>query len=165
MLSEWDTHIKKTCCDSATNLTSKHPKDIPSHSWESSKPGVCVTKTTFKKLFIWLCWVLGAAWGMWDLYGTFSCGMPTLSCGMWDLVPRAGIELGAPALGAQSLHHHGSSRVFWQSMKRILSLSTRGKNAEDQAQGLIIRIVKLQGRLNFQLQQVKYLEISTLVRK
>ena len=105
MLSEWDTHIKKTCCDSATNLTSKHPKDIPSHSWESSKPGVCITKTTFKKLFIWLCWVLGAAWGMWDLYGTFSCGMPTLSCGMWDLVPRAGIELGAPALGAWSLSH------------------------------------------------------------
>ena len=32
-------------------------------------------------LFIWLQWVLVAACGI------FSCGMLTLSCGMWDLVP------------------------------------------------------------------------------
>ena len=40
-----------------------------------------------------------------DLHGIFSCGMPTLSCGLWGLVPKAGIELGAPALGAWSLSH------------------------------------------------------------
>ena len=37
--------------------------------------------------------------------GIFSCGMWTLSCSMWDLVPWPGIELGAPALGVQSLSH------------------------------------------------------------
>ena len=31
-----------------------------------------------------------------------SCGMQSLSCGLWDIVPRPGIEPGPPALGAQS---------------------------------------------------------------
>ena len=31
--------------------------------------------------------------------------MQTLGCGMWDLVPRLGMEPGPPALGAQSLSH------------------------------------------------------------
>ena len=57
----------------------------------------------FKKyLFIWLCWVLVAA------YGTFSCSMQTLSCGMWDLVPWPGIE---PTLGAQCLSHWTTREV------------------------------------------------------
>ena len=38
-------------------------------------------KLFLKKIFIWLCQVLVAACGI------FSCGMRTLSCGMWDLVP------------------------------------------------------------------------------
>ena len=67
-------------------------------------------------LFIWLCWVL--SWGTWypqsslwhvesldSAYGIFSCGMQTLSCTMWDLVPWPGIKSGPPALGAQSLSH------------------------------------------------------------
>ena len=43
-------------------------------------------------LFIWLHWVLDAAC---DIF----------SYGMWDLVPRAGIEPKALASGAQSLSH------------------------------------------------------------
>ena len=38
------------------------------------------------------------------------CGMQTLSCGMWDLVPRPGIEPQSPALGAQGLS-------FWTRVK------------------------------------------------
>ena len=36
---------------------------------------------------------------------------PSHSCGMWDLVPRPGIELGPPALGTQSLSHWTSRKV------------------------------------------------------
>ena len=35
----------------------------------------------------------------------FSCGMQSLSCSMWDLVPWSGIEPGLPALGVWSLSH------------------------------------------------------------
>ena len=52
-------------------------------------------------LFIWLHWVSVA-------HRIFSCGMWTLSYGMWDLVPSAGIEPGSPALGVWSLSHHRS---------------------------------------------------------
>ena len=48
-------------------------------------------------LFIWLCRVLVVARGI------FSCGMRTLSFGMWDLAPGPGIEPGLPALGVWSL--------------------------------------------------------------
>ena len=34
-----------------------------------------------------------------------SCGVQTLGCGMWDLVPWLGMEPRHPALGAQSLSH------------------------------------------------------------
>ena len=52
----------------------------------------------------------------------FSCRMQTLSCSMWDLVPRPAIEHGPPALGAQSLshwatrevHEHPSNRTVFQ---------------------------------------------------
>ena len=52
-------------------------------------------------LFIWLCWFFVSPCRI------FSCGMWTLSCCMWDLVPWSGIE---PALRAQSypLDHQGS---------------------------------------------------------
>ena len=61
----------------------------------------------FKKyLFIWLRWVLVAA------YGTFSCSLQTLSCGMWDLAPWPGIE---PTLGAQCLRF--STWISWQLVK------------------------------------------------
>ena len=39
-------------------------------------------------LFNWLCWVFTVARGI------FSCSIRALSCGMWDLVPRPGMEPG-----------------------------------------------------------------------
>ena len=61
---------------------------------------------TFEKylhVFIWLCWVLVAAHGTFDLH----CGMwisvssiHTLSCGMWDPVPRPGIKPRSLCLGS-----------------------------------------------------------------
>ena len=44
-------------------------------------------------------------------FGIFSCSMRTLSCGMWDLVPKPGIEPGPPALGARSLRHWTTREV------------------------------------------------------
>ena len=52
-------------------------------------------------------------------YRMFSCGMPILSCGMWDLIPCPGIKPGALVFGAQSqpldyqeiLDQHGFLRV------------------------------------------------------
>ena len=48
-------------------------------------------------LFIWLCQVLVAA-GV-----TFSLHCSIFNCGMWDLVPRPGIEPEPRTLRAQSL--------------------------------------------------------------
>ena len=50
-------------------------------------------------LFIWLCWILAAACRM------LSCGMGTLSCPMWSLIPKLGIEPGSPVLWAQNPSH------------------------------------------------------------
>ena len=71
--------------------------------WGRKRVGYNLATTTkccdiiFKKyLFIWLQQVLIAACRI------FSCGMQTLSCDMWDLVPRPEIEPGSPALEAES---------------------------------------------------------------
>ena len=40
-----------------------------------------------------------------------SCGIGNLELGMWDLVPRPGIELRSPALGAWSLSQWITSQV------------------------------------------------------
>ena len=51
----------------------------------------------FYYLFIQLGWVLVVAGRIFALHvawGIFSCGMLTLSCSMWDLVPRLGIKPG-----------------------------------------------------------------------
>lgn len=67
----------------------------------------------FKKyhLSIWLQWVFTVACGI------FPCGMQTLSCGMWDPVPQAGIELQSCTFGSSesnSLDHQGSPIIsFW----------------------------------------------------
>ena len=64
-------------------------------------------------LFIWLCWVFIAAHGILIAKcGIFSCGMQTLSCGMWVLVPWPGIKAGPPALGAWSLSHWTTREVL-----------------------------------------------------
>ena len=57
--------------------------------------------TLFFFFFFLLGRVLVAAHGIFDL----RCSMQTLSCGMWDLVPRPGIKPGPPALGMWSLSH------------------------------------------------------------
>ena len=56
-------------------------------------------------MIFWLCQVLAATLGI------FSLGMKTLSCGMWDLVPWAGMELGSLALNVQSLSHWTTRQV------------------------------------------------------
>ena len=56
-------------------------------------------------LFIWLLRVLVAACRL------FSCSMQTLSCSMWDLVPRPRIKPRPPALGAWSLSHWTTREV------------------------------------------------------
>ena len=63
-----------------------------------------------KYWFIWTYQVLFAACGI------FSCGMWTLGCSMWDLVPQPGIEPGSPALGAQSLSHWTTGEVLMSLM-------------------------------------------------
>ena len=44
--------------------------------------------------------------------GSFSCSIQTLSCGMWDLLPRPGIKPGPPALRAGSLSHWTTREVL-----------------------------------------------------
>ena len=63
--------------------------------------GKRVESFQFRYLFLWLCRVLVAACGILDLY----CGMGTLSCRMWDLVPWPEIKPRPPALGVSSLSH------------------------------------------------------------
>ena len=43
--------------------------------------------------------------------GIFSCGMQSLSCGMWDLVLWPGIKPGPPAFRAWSLSHWTTREV------------------------------------------------------
>ena len=43
--------------------------------------------------------------------GIFSCGMQTLSCGMWDQVPWPGVKPRLPALGMWSLSHWTTREV------------------------------------------------------
>ena len=45
------------------------------------------------------------------VFFTIYLAAPCLSCGMWDLVPRPGIEPGSPPLGAQSLSHWTTREV------------------------------------------------------
>ena len=45
-------------------------------------------------VFIWL-----------SLVKVIACSIFDLSCSMWDLVPRPGIEPGSPALGVCTLSH------------------------------------------------------------
>ena len=63
-------------------------------------------------LFIWLHQVLIVAHRIFIVAGRiFNFNRPTLSCGIWDLVPWPGIEPGSPALGVQSLSHWSTREV------------------------------------------------------
>ena len=63
-------------------------------------------------LFIWLCWVLVAA-----------CGI--FSCCMWDLIPWPGIEPRPPTLGARSLSHWTTREVPRDAI--LLALKMEGR--------------------------------------
>ena len=68
--------------------------------------GVTISFIVFYfKLFIYLHQVLVATCGI------FSCAMRPLSCAMWGLVPRPGIEPAPPALEAQSLSHWTTGEI------------------------------------------------------
>ena len=67
--------------------------------------------------------MLSLSYSIWDLWSfvvagrIFSCGLQTLSCGMWDLVPWPEIKPGPPALGAQNLNHWTTVEVpSWNSL-------------------------------------------------
>ena len=74
----------------------------------------------FFNVFILLIYLFG--------YTGLSCSMQTLSCSIWDLVLRPGIEPRPPALGAQSLSHWATREVpsvprfFWSSLSTRPSL-------------------------------------------
>ena len=90
------------CKGRAAETNPKGPQQV-THSfyWAPFQSQVIFSR---KHLFTWLCWVLVATCGI------FGCGMGTLSCGMWDLVPWPGIEFG-PALGAWNLSHWTTREV------------------------------------------------------
>ena len=78
-----------------------HALLYPKHSSMSSTFNALKYLCFKKHLFIWLCCVLPVEHRIFDLH----CVMRTLTCGLWDLVPRAGIEPQPPASGVQSLNH------------------------------------------------------------
>ena len=68
----------------------------------------------FKFLFIWPGCILFAACGSWIFVVAcwiFGCGLGTLPCGVWDLVPWSGIQPRPPASGEQRLSHWTSREV------------------------------------------------------
>ena len=80
------------------------PSTCPSCLSHPTVPELC----TFKTLLIQL-----AALGLIEACRIFSCGMWTLHCGMWYLVPWPGIKPGPPTLGAKSLSHWITREVPW----------------------------------------------------
>ena len=89
---------------------------------------VCfIFKNIYFYLFIWPHQVSVEA------HGIFSCGMQTLSCGMWDLVPWPGIEPRPPALGVQSLSYWTTREVPGLCFKRQQDL--RGGRRSESEQG------------------------------
>ena len=69
--------------------------------------------TTELNWFIWLLQVLVEAHWLFSL----SCGMPTLSCSMWDLVPWPEMEPGSPALRAYNRPPERSWMWFFTKLK------------------------------------------------
>ena len=64
-------------------------------------------------VFIWLWRVLWPTGSLIFIVArrTFRCSMQTVICGMWDLVPGAGMKPRPPALGARSLSHWTTREV------------------------------------------------------
>ena len=60
------------------------------------------------KIYLFNYWVLVVASRIFHFLAAcriFCCGMWTLSCSMWDLVPWPGMEPGPPALGTPNFSH------------------------------------------------------------
>ena len=101
-------------------------------SWNSSSRYLSTSFITFlqqisfflfKYLFVWLCQVFVTSCGV------FSCGMRTLNCYMWDIVPWPGIEPSTLALGAQSFSQQTTREV--PQLSRSLSLRPAYSNLGD----------------------------------
>ena len=54
---------------------------------------------SFFKSYLFIIYL--AAPGLSSAAGSFTCGMQTLSCGMWDIVPLPGIEPWASCIGSR----------------------------------------------------------------
>ena len=70
--------------------------------------------------FIWLHQVSVEAWRI------FNCGVQTLNCSMWDLVPWLGIEPRPPALGVQSLNHWTTREIPLHLLLKWLESHSQG---------------------------------------
>ena len=75
-----------------------------------------IVSDNLKKILIWLNRVLVAARRGFDLnslwhVGSFRCSLQIICCGIWDLVPQPGIDLGPPVMGAWSLIHWTTKEV------------------------------------------------------
>ena len=70
--------------------------------------------------------------------------MRTLSCSMWDLVPRPGIEPGPPALRRQSLNCWISRRVhapgFWRPQNASVHSVSRAVEHPSEVRGVVERL-------------------------
>ena len=74
------------------------------------------------RTFVAVCRIfVGHAESLVAVCGIFSCDMWTLSCGLWDLVPRPGIKPGPPELGVRRPSHWTTRKV----PSRFLKLSSR----------------------------------------
>ena len=65
-----------------------------------SFPSLCLKNCLFTYLLIWLCWVLVAI-----------CGIFNLPCSWWDLLPWPRMEPGPPALEVQSFSYWTTREV------------------------------------------------------
>ena len=78
-------------------------------AWCAAVHGVTESRTLTEQLSTHThLGVPGLSCSMWDL---FCCGMQTLHCSLWGLVPPSGIKPSLPALGAQSPSHWTTREV------------------------------------------------------
>ena len=80
----------------------------------------CRQRSSFYFLIFIFLAVPGLSCSLQDLFCSwsmliFGCGIQTLSCGVWDLVPWPGIEPGPHALGAKCLSHWTARELSLQS--------------------------------------------------
>ena len=101
-------------------LHAAHRRIILYHLRHQGSPGKNILVFSFKKKNIFILYLFGCTKSqLWHVGSSsfvsacriLSCSILTLSCGMWDLVPRPGIEPKPPALGGQSLSHRTTREV------------------------------------------------------